>query len=159
MPLLNSAAEYMLFRCMHPYPDITLIHMTLKKSHFSRLARMAMVDGHIDEREKDLLFTLAAKLGLSQQEFADVLVNSHKIPFVAPTEIQERVEQLFELVHMMMADGTEMPEERSFCEEMALKLDFSAEHIPAIIDLIVAEIAASGDVSELMNQMQANGYL
>lgn len=133
--------------------------MSAKKSQFSQLARMAMVDGHIDEREKDLLFTMAAKLGLTQKEFAEVMVHSQDIPFVIPTSTDERFQQLYDLVRMMMVDDTHSSDEMELCHDLARKLGFDPVEIPAILQMVMAGIAGSSGPEELKRHLDKMGYI
>ncbi|MBL4623947.1 MAG: hypothetical protein JKY42_02220 [Flavobacteriales bacterium] len=75
---------------------------------------MAHADNHFDDNEKKLLISLAKKNGLSKSE-VDLVLSENNINFIQPEKLKDKLEQIFHLVLMMLADGKVLPEEKEFC--------------------------------------------
>lgn len=84
---------------------------------------MAHADNHFDDNERKLLVNLAKKYGLSQKEIDLVISESDKISFIKPENLKDKLEQIFQLVLMMLADGKVLSEEKEFCINCCRQLD------------------------------------
>ncbi|MBL4651492.1 MAG: hypothetical protein JKY53_01310 [Flavobacteriales bacterium] len=93
-----------------------------KLSHFRNLAAMAHTDNHFDDNEKKLLISLAKKYDISENEI-DLVLSENEINFIQPTKLKDKLEQIFQLVLMMLADGKVLPEEKAFCVSCCQNLD------------------------------------
>ena len=93
-----------------------------KLSHFRNLAAMANTDNHFDDNEKKLLSSLAKKYDISDSEI-EMVLSEDSINFIQPTKLKDKLEQIFQLVLMMLADGKVLPEEKSYCVTCCQNLD------------------------------------
>lgn len=73
-------------------------------AHFASLARMASVDGKINEEENALLQRVAEKLDIGEQIRAEVLKDPSKFPIEPINSREERLERLHDLFRMIYAD-------------------------------------------------------
>ncbi|MDA9563556.1 hypothetical protein N9R81_02645 [Flavobacteriales bacterium] len=96
---------------------LTLKSFTKKEkiSHFRNLVVMALADNHFADNEQMLLTSIAKKYGISDKEVNLALSESSKIKFIVPKTLRAKLEQIFQLVLMMLADGKILPEEQEFC--------------------------------------------
>lgn len=73
-------------------------------AHFASLARMASIDGNINEEENALLERVADKLDIGEQIRKEVLKDPTKFPLEPMNSREERLERLHDLFRMIYAD-------------------------------------------------------
>ena len=110
-------------------------------SHMRNLFAIACADGSLDESEKKLLSHIGANHGLTTQELTKIINRPDSIDFTIPETKGERIEQLFDMVLIMMANGDLHEKEMSLCRVFAIKLGYD----PTIIDKIVDDIWDAAD--------------
>lgn len=83
------------------------------KSQFLSLYHMILADGIIDARELETLY----KIGIEQyhltQEEITAVVRDAGSSFILPTTLQGKVQFLYNLAMIALADGTVDPEEKA----------------------------------------------
>ena len=105
-------------------------------SHIRNLVLLAQADGHTDAEEVDLILRIGGSAGLTQDELLRILKDPIKVPFYRPETFQERLEQLYDMVVVMLVDGEINTNEMEWCKIIAGSLGFKA----AIIDVIVTAV-------------------
>jgi uncharacterized membrane protein YebE (DUF533 family) len=109
----------------------------LQKNHLKNLIALAKADGVFSESEKEYIFKIGEKGGLKTSEieslFSDSLIEEVKIP----SNDSERFDQIFDLVQIMLADGSIDDNEMDFCISMAEKSGFRK----AIVGILVRKIS------------------
>ncbi len=112
-------------------------HAEKIKGHLCNLAALAKADGHVDEREMNFIIAVGQKNGVSAQEVRKLVTGDTRCLADLPTNDSERFDQIFDLVDMMLADGTVDETEMDFCIIMAEKLGFRK----AIVAILVRKIS------------------
>ncbi len=107
------------------------------KSHILNLGALAKADGHLDESEMNFIIGVGRKHGLKSDDVRTLVQNATKEQLILPETDDERFDQLFDLVDMMLADGIVDDAEMDFCTEMATKMGFRK----AIVALLVRKIS------------------
>jgi uncharacterized tellurite resistance protein B-like protein len=125
-----------------------------KKSHLKNLLIMAMADGNLDKNEADLIFVLAKKYNFSVKEINAVKDNPQKVKFVPPKNINERFEQLFDLVLLMLSDGEIEENELKFCVILAINLGFDSKIVPELVSKIVEGIKGGNNKKQIKINMK-----
>lgn len=111
-----------------------------QRSHFRNLVSVAMADGRIDEKEREMLGQLGQRLDLTDDEIASILEQPESGRFLVPETQKLRLRQLIECVMMMLADGCIDDAEMLLCRQLASRLGFKADQVvPRLIELIVAQ--------------------
>ena len=108
-----------------------------RKSHLRNLIALAMKDGQLDRREKDLLEIIAQEWGLSSDEIGVIEADPNKIEFVVPDSPDTRFAMLYDTVEMAIIDGELKRAELDICDALAHRLGFPAHAIRTIIDGIL----------------------
>lgn len=107
-----------------------------RKSHFKNLLAVAMADGNFDNVEYEYIMALAQKCYMSPAEVQRVIDNPEMIGFYAPKTNQERFDQIYDLVTVMLIDGKIDDREMKLCKIFAMKLGFRT----AIVDRLIMDI-------------------
>lgn len=108
----------------------------IRRSHIKNLISIAMVDGHLDPEEWELVNSIARVLGMSQDEINRIKTNPDSVQFVPPRKYEEKVEQIHDLVAIMTIDGQINAKELELCKKISLKLDI----LPQMVDQILEDV-------------------
>ncbi len=133
-------------------------YLSYKKSHLANLVKLAAADGTIDDVEIDFLHKIGKKYGLKSIHVEMMLVNTEQIELYIPDDFDTRIDLLFDLVGMMLADGVIDEKEADFCEQLAAKYGYKA----AIIQELVGQHAFRALIPERYDNFKkekASSYL
>lgn len=111
---------------------------TTAKSHMKNLLEMAMVDSHFDDSEYELLQKLAKKYKVSEKQLSQIQKNPDNVEFELPDNEDEKFEQFYELVQMMMVDTKIFDEEKNLCKIFAKKFGYKGER--DLVDAVAQNI-------------------
>jgi uncharacterized tellurite resistance protein B-like protein len=109
----------------------------LQKNHLKNLVALAKADGIFSESEKEYIFKIGEKSGLKVQEIESLLSDPMAEEVKIPSNDSDRFDQIYDLVQMMLADGSIDDNEMDFCIKMAEKLGFRK----AIVGILVRKIS------------------
>lgn len=104
-----------------------------KLEHLSNLIKLSLADKVISHREQEFLDSYAKDLGLSKDEYYDVLLNPNKYQFNIEINENERIERLYYMVKLTFSDEQILSDEIILLEKMAITLDFPEERIEKLI--------------------------
>lgn len=111
-------------------------HDGIRRSHIKNLISIAMIDGHLDQGEWELLTSIARVLGMSAEEIESIKNNPESVRFVPPRKYEDKVEQIHDLVAIMTIDGQINAKELELCKKISLKLDI----LPQMVDQILEDV-------------------
>lgn len=105
------------------------------------LLAMAAADNRMNEAELGFLSERAVELGVTEDEFHQVLQDAVKgeIQLPIPTAPAERRALLKDLILMMAADGDLEKREKEMFASVAVAMDMTAEDMHKVIDATIAE--------------------
>jgi uncharacterized tellurite resistance protein B-like protein len=109
----------------------------LQKSHLKNLINLAKADGMVSDTEKEYIYKVGEKHGFKSTELDSMILESTNEELRIPSNDSERFDQIFDLVQMMLADGSIDDSEMDFCINMAEKLGFRK----AIVGILVRKIS------------------
>lgn len=104
------------------------------RDHFAAIVRIALADGVISEEEKAFIDRLAIHLEIEDEEKASILENSDQHPINPPTTKQGRLERLYDLARMVLADHIADEAEKQLMKRMVVGLGFPTDQIESLID-------------------------
>lgn len=73
-------------------------------SHFAAMARLALVDGAINEKETRVLRRMAEKLSIEDEAVRVVLKDPSRFPLEPMNSREERLERLYDLFRIIYSD-------------------------------------------------------
>ena len=111
-----------------------------RKSAIRNVIGIMLADGKIDPRERIFLKAVCKRVGITEQELADLVRNPAGAKFVPPKDDKERLMQLCDMVFMMLADAEIDKRELAFCIAGAGRLGFHAKVVQDLIAKIIASI-------------------
>jgi uncharacterized tellurite resistance protein B-like protein len=107
----------------------------IKLEHFSNLVSVAYADGHFEVEEKEFLEDRATELGLPAEDVARIMKNPESLDFIIPDTIDDREEQLADVVFMSMVDGDIEQKEYDLCLNIAERLELKKSDLDEVIAL------------------------
>ena len=102
-------------------------------AHFAAIATLAAVDGTINTSEMVVIDRFAKKLGISQEEYKEVMKKENKYPIDPPSDAQTRLERLFDLFRIVFADHKIDEEEEALVLKYAIGLGYTTEEAKKLI--------------------------
>ncbi len=130
------------------------IKKELLDSHLKNLWEVAMSDGHIDDREVELLYQIAKRHGVGKGKVNRVKQRMDQINFTSPDNDRERFDQMYDLVMMMMADSEIDDNEMRVCNKYAEKLGFDKRIVEDLVYSISSNITVGNDPEETKERIK-----
>lgn len=107
-------------------------------AHFSSLVYVAQSNGIIDEDEKNFLKPIAAKLGITEEEYNMLLAAPKKYPVERSSDTNKNLRRLYEMFQVIYADGIQDDLQRKIVYDYALELGFSQQYAQKVVDKSIA---------------------
>ena len=102
------------------------------KSHFANIVRLALMDHVIKKGEQKLMNRLANSLGLSKEEYEDILKNHQNYPMEPLVSYDDRIERLYDLTKMMLVDNEISRHQVFLLKRIAMGLGFLKNSIKKV---------------------------
>jgi len=125
------------------------------KNHLRNLVTLSSADGNIDESEKEILIKIGTRKGLKKADVQKIIDNPGNTNYVPATSDDERFEQIYDLVELMLADGIAEDNELHFCVEMAEKLGFRKAVVGVLIRKITLSLLEGLDKETIKKEVRA----
>lgn len=109
------------------------------KGHFLNLYHMALSDAEIDTSELEKLYTIGAEKGVSKEEIDLVVLRPDTIKFSVPTSVLEKIESLYDLARIALADGKIDENEQRVLHMFCKKFGFEEENLDKIVEFLLNE--------------------
>lgn len=109
-------------------------YLSFKKNHVRNLIALAKADGNLHKDEETMLYKIGAKYGLKDRQIATLIQSEKEIELKVPQGHDHKMNQLYDLVLMVYADGIVEDSEVTFCEELMEKFGFEKEIVSWLID-------------------------
>lgn len=107
----------------------------IRIQHFKNLVAIASADGVMDADEKDFLIEKAEELGIPKEEVDEIMNNLDGLEFEVPQDMEDKEDQLADIVFMAMIDGEIHDTEYNLCLKIADKLGLKKEDVDEVINL------------------------
>lgn len=124
-----------------------------RQSHIMNLLALACADGELDESEVEVICNVAARIGLSKDEFDEIIDKPENIKFRVPKTTHERVVLLYDMVLVMMADGEIHENEVDGCCLMAERLEFNPDIIRVMVEETIKAIQRDEDLDRVVERL------
>lgn len=111
-------------------------YLSFKKNHISNLIALAQIDDELHDAEIDFIYKVGRKYGLKDKHITNILSGKDVIKSEIPAGHSDKINQLFDLVGMMLADGIIEPVEIEFVNSVAKKFGFTNEIVNQLIEYI-----------------------
>ncbi len=118
------------------------------RGHFANIVKIAKADGEISEDERALLIKVGKNLNINSEKFEEIVKNPEKYPINPPVSYDERIERLYCLSVMVLANGEVKEEEVSLMNKIAVGLHFSIDSIEDVCKKSIELIKEESDLED-----------
>ena len=130
--------------------------MTIQlKSHFLRLYQMALSDDNFDILELQMLYHFADERGIPKEELDKLFLNPINSDLNIPSDLNTRIEYLYDLTRIIWADGEITADERNMLKKYCIKFEFLEENIEELTSYLIDCVKQGTTKEEIMNQLNS----
>lgn len=122
--------------------------------HFANVVKIARADSVITDEEKELLIRIAKNLHISLEEFTQIINNPEKFPINPPIDYEERIERLYRLTKMVLADGKAQPEEMNLLYKIVIGLNFSVNTAKKVCNTAIYLVADNTNINDFIKAIK-----
>ena len=108
-------------------------YLSFKKGHLLNLVALAKADGYIHENESRLLHKIGLKYGLKARQVDELIAADPPQKLKVPSKHGQKMNQLYDLITMVHADGIVNESEVTFCEHLMEHFGYQKEIVQWMI--------------------------
>ena len=116
--------------------------------HFASVVKIAKTDDIITEGEQKLLDRTARRLNISEEEYKLILKSPEKYPVNPPASYDERIERLFRLTKMVLADSEADKDEILLMRKIAVALHIPTDNAEKVCDEAIHLVMNNNDLDD-----------
>lgn len=109
-------------------------YLSYKKGHIKNLLALANVDGHMHEKEVELLFKIGKRYGLKSRQVQELIDSTDKFTLAVPDNHNDKMNLLYDLILMVYADDVVDADEIKFCEDAVDQFGMKKSLVKWLID-------------------------
>lgn len=109
-------------------------YLSYKKNHIKNLLALAKADGHIHEKEIELLFRIGKRYGLKDWQIQELIDSNEKFKVIVPDNHNDKMNLLYDLILMVYADDVVEDTEIAFCEDAVRRFGMKKELVTWLLD-------------------------
>lgn len=126
------------------------------ESHFLNLYSVALSDSKVETKELTHLYGLGEAYGVNQKRIDEIIENPHRVKFSIPDDIYKKIEHLYDLANMIVADGKTDPREAELFEKICIKYSFKEENSPDLVEFLIEEAKKKTPKKKIFNAVKNN---
>jgi uncharacterized tellurite resistance protein B-like protein len=115
-------------------------YLSYKKDHVKNLLALAKADGHVHEREREVIFEIGKRYGLKDRQIKEIVESNEKFKVNVPNNHYDKMNVLYDLMLIVFADGVIEKKEISFCEDVAKQFSLKKE----VVKWLLTEVFDKG---------------
>lgn len=123
--------------------------ITKRRSHLKNLIAIAFADRDLSPTEVKLLYELSNKMGFNGNEVAEIMKDPASVDFVLPESRREEFDQIYDLVNMMLIDGTIDSREVEICQHFIKRLGYDPVVAQEILNRITKKLSTGKNKEEI----------
>ncbi|HNP17802.1 MAG TPA: hypothetical protein PKL31_05155 [Fulvivirga sp.] len=110
-------------------------YLSFKKNHLRNLIALAKADGQLHPDEEKMIYKIGDKYGLKDRQIASLLRSKKKLEPHVPEEHNSKMDQLYDVVMMVYADGIVEDSEVAFCKDLVNQFGYKEEMVAWLISI------------------------
>ncbi len=108
--------------------------LSYKKNHIKNLLALAAADGFVHEKEITVIQKIGKKYGLKERQVNELIKSDEKFVLNVPNNYFDKMNLLYDLILVVLADGIIAKNEISFCEDVVKKFGMKKEVVKWMIE-------------------------
>ena len=102
-------------------------YLNYKKAHIKNLLALANADGHMHEKEIQLLFKIGKRYGLKTRQVQELIDSKERFEVIVPDNHNDKMNLLYDLILMVYADDVVKKDEVEFCHDVTKQFGMKQE--------------------------------
>jgi|TARA_Y100000991_G_C21920792_1_gene326402 hypothetical protein len=127
---------------------------TRNRDHFAAIVRVALSDNIITEKEQKFINRLAILLEIDQSEVDQIIKNPKSYPINPPSNEQRRLERLYDLSRIVVADDIADEDEIELLKKFILALGFPSEEVDLITKKAIKLVQNNTEEDEFISSFK-----
>lgn len=123
------------------------------KGHYRNLLMLAKADGSIDANEEALLDSIGTKIGLSDEQIAEIKKNPENYPTFPPFGKEERIVRYINFIEVIKADGELADAEIALLKKFGIALGFNSTEVEKYFTEINRLLDEKHTEDEILSQL------
>lgn len=115
-------------------------YLSYKKNHIKNLLALSKADGHMHEKELEMLYKIGNRYGLKDRQITALVESNEPFEVNVPDNFHDKMNVLYDLVLMVYADGVVEQKEIDFCEDVVKKFGMK----PGMVQWLISDVFALG---------------
>ena len=130
---------------------------TRNQDHFAAIVKVAMSDNIISDEEKHFLDRLAQNLDISKEMYARILKDYKSHPINPPTNLEKRIERLYDLTRMVNVDTIKFPQKVRLLTKLTIGLGFESDAVSKVVSVALNRISKGDEYDVFKEQIRYLG--
>ncbi len=110
-------------------------YLSYKKNHIRNLLALAKADGHMHEKELEMLYKIGKRYGLKDRQVRELIDSAESPELIVPDNHNDKMNLLYDLLMMIHADGVVDEGEIRFFEDAVLKFGMKKEMVGWLLSI------------------------
>tara|TARA_B100000686_G_scaffold355340_1_gene472982 strand:+ start:1691 stop:2110 length:420 start_codon:yes stop_codon:yes gene_type:complete len=124
---------------------------TRNRDHFASIVRIALSDNIINKEERKFINRLAILLEIDEKEVQEIIENPESYEINPPSTEKKRLERLYDLSRIVLADEIADNKELELLKRFALSLGFSSDSIEKTVSKAIQLIQKGVDEDDFIS--------
>ena len=108
--------------------------LSYKKNHIKNLLALAKADGFVHEKEIAVIQKIGKKYGLKERQVSQLIDSNEKFVLNVPNNHPDKMNLLYDLILVVLADGVIAKNEIAFCEDVVKKFGMKKDVVKWLLD-------------------------
>jgi hypothetical protein len=130
---------------------------TRNQDHFAAIVKVAMSDNIISDEEKHFLDRLAQNLDISKEMYARILKDYKSHPINPPTNLEKRIERLYDLTRMVNVDTIKFPQKVRLLTKLTIGLGFESDAVSKVVSVALNRVSKGDEYDVFKEQIRYLG--
>ena len=109
-------------------------YLSYKKNHIKNLLALSKADGHMHEKEEEVLYEIGRRYGLKDRQIKTLIDSNEAYEVIVPDNFNDKMNVLYDMVLMVYADGVVESKEIDFCEDVVKKFGMKKDMVRWLVD-------------------------
>ena len=128
-------------------------YLPYKKKHLRNLVALANSDGHLHKDERALIYRIGEKYGLKKRQVTFIIEDVKQQELFVPEKDDDKMDQLYDLLQMIYADGVVDDNEVIFCKDVVNKFGYKETLVDKLLDIFKKGDPVSTDWNDIKAQL------
>lgn len=140
---------------MAKFQELSEIEQYKVKNHIANLVAISSVDGKFSKSEAEAILKICERYGLQRQDINEMIKDGSTSNYVIPADSYEKLEQIYDFVTLILADGSIDTKELDLCREITKLLQINQANINNLIMNMVDDVRDGKKFDEVKTHLYA----